>query len=88
LTTNLLMFNIINEKLIILGDERKPLYPEGYVVPADVIFRVYSKEKVFELLDTGSESNNFVEIRGGIITVTNGDYTLEFGSLCPPWCSS
>ncbi len=29
MTSNLLMFNIIGEKLIILGDKRKILYPEG-----------------------------------------------------------
>lgn len=86
-TVNLLMFNIIDDRIIVLGDNRKPLYPDGYTPPPDRIFRVYSKAKVLELIESGGDNNSFVEIRGNIITVTNGDYTLEYGALCPPWCS-
>lgn len=86
-TQNLLMFNFIDDKLIILGDDRKPLYPEGFIFSADTVFKVYSKAKVLELISTGGNDNNFIELRADKITITNGDYTLEFGSLCPPWCS-
>jgi hypothetical protein len=86
-TQNLLMFNFIDDKLIILGDYRKPLYPERIIISADTIFKVYSKAKVLELISTGGNDNNFIELRADKITITNGDYTLEFGSLCPPWCS-
>ena len=86
-TQNLLMFQFINEKLIILGDDRKPLYPEGFMSPADTVFKVYSKPKVLELIQIGGNDNNFIELRTDTLTITNGDYTLEFGSLCPPWCS-
>lgn len=87
-TTNLLMFDFIDERLIILGDDRNLLYPDGaHFLPEDV-FKVYSKEKVLELMETGGESDNFVEIRTDNVTITNGDYTLEFGTFCPPWCGS
>ena len=86
-TPNLLMFNIIDDRLAILGDDRKPLYPDGYTPSPDIIFRVFSREKVLELIETGGDSVNSVEFRGNIITITNGDYTLEFGAFCPPWCS-
>lgn len=87
-TQNLLMFKFLNEKLIILGDDRKPLYPEGAVIAADIEFKVYSKAKVLELIQTGGDDNNFIQLRTNTLTITNGDYTLEFGSLCPPWCSA
>ena len=86
-TLYLLMFNIIDDRLIILGDDRKLLYPVGIQVPEETVFTVYSKSKVLELIETGRESDNSVEVRRDKITVTNGDHTLEFGSLCPPWCS-
>ena len=86
-TGNLLMFNIIDDRLIILGDNRKPLYPQGVQISDDIVFSVYTKTKVLELIESGLQSDNFVEVRGEKITITNGDHTLEFGSLCPPWCS-
>ncbi len=86
ITSNLLMFNIIGGKLVILGDGRKILYPEGFQVPADTTFKVYSKIKVLELIESGGTDNNFVEFRGDTLTITNGSSTLEFGSLCPPLC--
>lgn len=86
MTANLLMFNIIEEKLIILGDNRKVLYPEGLNVPADTIFKVFSKSKVLELIKSGSGDENFIEFRGDTLTISNNDSTLEYGSLCPPWC--
>ena len=88
MSSNLLMFNIINGKLIILGDKREILYPEGYSVAAETVFKVYSKTKVLELMETGGAEDNFVEFRGETLTITNGDSCLEFGSLCPPVCGS
>jgi hypothetical protein len=86
-TDKYLMFKIINGVLYILGDGRSVLVPsEGYVDP-DEIFTVYSKSKVDELIDTGGEETNLVEIRNNVLTVTNGQYTLESGSWCPPLCS-
>lgn len=87
MTQNLLMFQIINEKLIILGDNKKTLFPEDFLVPAFTVFKVFSKAKVLELIQSGGNDNNSIERRTGTLTITNGDYTLEFGSLCPPWCS-
>ena len=86
-TSKLLMFNFINKSLVILGDDRKPLYPEETAVSAVPVFTVYSKEKVLELIKTGGDNNNFVELRSEKLTITNGNATLEFGSFCPPWCS-
>lgn len=86
-TENLLMFIFMENKLIILGDNRNPLYPEGVSISSDDIFKVYSKAKVLELIQFGGNVNNYIELRMDKITITNGEYTLEFGSMCPPWCS-
>ena len=86
-TNKYLMFKIINGKLYILGDNRSVLFPsEGYLNPEEV-FAVYSKSKVYELIDTGGEKINAVENRNGIFSVTNGLYTLEASGWCPPLCS-
>jgi hypothetical protein len=86
-TNKYLMFKIINGILYILGDNRSVLFPsEGYINPEEV-FAVYSKSKVYELIDTGGEKINAVENRNGIFSVTNGLYTLEASHWCPPLCS-
>ena len=86
-TNKYLMFKIINGILYILGDNRSVLFPsEGYINPEEV-FAVYSKSKVYELIDTGGEKINAVENRNGIFSVTNGLYTLEASLWCPPLCS-
>jgi len=87
-TSFLLMFKIIDNRLFILGDDRKPIYPEGEVPPQETVFKVFSKDKIRELLDTGGDTNNFVELRADTLTITNSDKTLEFGSMCPPWCTA
>jgi hypothetical protein len=86
-TEDLLMFNFKGDQLFILGDARKPLYPEGVSISLDDIFKVYSKAKVLELIQSGGTVNNYIELRTDRITITNVEYTLEFGSMCPPWCS-
>jgi hypothetical protein len=86
-TKDLMMFNILNNQLYILGDNRKILYPINAQISTDSVFKVYSKTKVMELLIQGQNKYATIENRNGTITVTNGNFTLEYGSLCPPWCS-
>ena len=86
-TTKYLMFKIIEDALYILGDGRSVLYPsESYIDPEEV-FAVYSKSIVNELMKTGGEETNAVENRNGLITITNGEYTLDSANWCPPICS-
>jgi hypothetical protein len=86
-TKDLMMFNILNNQLYILGDNRKILYPINAQISTDSVFKVYSKTKVMELLIQGQNKYATIENRNETITVTNGNFTLEYGSLCPPWCS-
>ena len=86
-TVSFIMFRINNGNLIILGDKRKLLYPSGIVVsPADEM-RLFSVSLVKKLINDGNETNTKIEIRNNnILTLTNGNYTLEMSWPCPPSC--
>jgi vesicle coat complex subunit len=86
-TKDLMMFNIQNNQLYILGDNRKILYPSNAQFSTDSVFKVYSKTKVLELLNQGQNKYTTIENRNETITITNGNITLEYGTFCPPWCS-
>ena len=47
---------------------------------------MFSKSKVEELLKLGKNIATFVEYRGNVLTITNGAYTLELSTDCPPNC--
>lgn len=82
----IIMFKIIENDVYILGDKRKVLLPEGAVINSSEIFSVYSTSKVKDLLTIGSSSMTFVEKRKDVLTITNGNSTLEYSLLCPPIC--
>ena len=84
---NYLMFKIISDKLYILGDNRSVLYPQNESVDSNEEFAVYSKSKVIELLETGGENTTIIEQRYQVYSLTNGVYTLENSSWCPPMCN-
>ena len=85
-TDKVLMFNITDNKLFILGDGRKPIYPVSAIVSSKEVFRVYSTSLIRELISKGkSDTINFEE-RNSVLTITNGEYLLEFAAYCPPIC--
>ncbi|MCF8261541.1 MAG: hypothetical protein K9J12_12260 [Melioribacteraceae bacterium] len=85
-TESILMFSIFEKKAIILGNKRKVIYPKSEIIPKEFRFMVYSTDKVQELLNLGGEKFTLVEIRKKVITLSNGNFTLEFGLGCPPFC--
>jgi hypothetical protein len=85
-TNKYLMFKIIGNTLYILGDGRTVLYPQAGSVDSAEVFAVYSKSKVNELTEKGEESTTVVERRNEVYSLTNGQYTLEVGNWCPPFC--
>lgn len=86
-TNNLLMFNIKDEKLYILGDGRESVYPAGFAPEQSEVYTVYSKSKIEELINEGKADRTIIEQRKDVLSVTNGIYTLENSSWCPPFCS-
>ena len=81
------MFNTKDGKLSILCEGRVLLYPAGFSVKADEKYATYSKSKVEELLNSGKADTTVVEQRKEVMSVTNGQYTMEIMNWCPPFCS-
>jgi len=85
-TEIVLMFNINDNKLFILGDGRKPIYPLIETVNSEEVFRVFSVSLIQELIEKGKSSITYFEKRNTVLTITNGEYLLEYGLPCPPVC--
>lgn len=85
-TDTYILFNIIDDGLVILDNKRAAMYPEGAAIPAEQKFKLFSVTKVDELIEKGAAENVNVELRDCILTVSNGEYVLELGTYCPPWC--
>ncbi|MDR3666987.1 MAG: hypothetical protein P4L35_09105 [Ignavibacteriaceae bacterium] len=86
-TVNFIMFRINNGNLIILGDNRKSLHPSGIKISPQDEMRVFSVSLLKKLISDGNETNTKIEIRNNnILTLTNGNYTLEMSWPCPPTC--
>ena len=86
-TIKVIMFKIYNQKLVILGDERKVLLNQStYNINNVDEFRLFSKSKLEELLMKGLDKYTFIELRNGVLTISNNAYTLEDSVPCPPFC--
>lgn len=86
-SSNYLMFRIFNGNLTILGDNRLVLFPANSVVNPQDVFEYFSISLIRQLISDGNSTVTFVEVRNnGIVTLTSGDYTLETGAFCPPYC--
>jgi hypothetical protein len=85
--SNYIMFRIYNNNIFILDSERRPIYPESAIIKPEDVFRCFSISMVIKTLSTGNELTTSIELRNNnIITITNGNSTLEMGVLCPPFC--
>ncbi|MCE1187896.1 MAG: hypothetical protein LWX56_02045 [Ignavibacteria bacterium] len=85
-TTGVMMFNIENGKLTILGANRVVLYPKEAVVPDSVVFHSYSISQIVELEKKGEAKNLQVEARKSVLSISNGTFVMEIGAPCPPYC--
>ena len=85
-TDKVLMFNINDNKLFILGDGRKLIYPDSVVVSKKEVFRVFSTSLIRELISKGKSKIINFEKRKSVFTISDGDYLLELSELCPPIC--
>ena len=85
-TDKVLMFNITDNKLFILGDDRKSIYQANAVVSSKEVFSVYSISLIQELISKGKSNTINFEKRHSVLTISNGEYLLEFSEYCPPIC--
>ena len=86
-TNNFIMFKIIEGEVIVLDKNRNVLYPEGKTINSQEVFTMYSVSVMNELLSLGSNAKVFVEQRSTVLSISYGGYTLEFGTICPPFCN-
>lgn len=85
-TNSILMFKITEDGFIVLGNKRKHLFPAGITVDDTVEFKAFSVSVIKELIEKGKEPYTSIEKRDEVISLTNGEYTMEFAVGCPPNC--
>lgn len=81
-----LLFHILESKLVVLDKNRNAMMGDAKAFDAVTPFHVFSTSKVIELLKSGNAPTTTVELRKGVLSVTNGEYTMEYSTLCPPVC--
>jgi hypothetical protein len=87
LTTDYIMFRIDKDSLTILDNKRNAIYPKNAVVKETDIYKYASVSLVSKLLIGGKESVTKVELRNfGILSISNGEFVLEWVAPCPPDC--
>lgn len=87
LTTDYIMFRIDKDSLTILDNNRNAIYPKNAVVKESEIFKYCSVSLLNKLLVGGKMSITNIELRNfGILSISNGEFVLEFQSPCPPDC--
>ena len=79
-------FSVGYKNFIISGQNRTSVYPMVKEISKTEPLRIYSTDMVKKLITIGQESSTMVEYRDDVITLTNGNYTLEESILCPPIC--
>ncbi|MHA1988840.1 MAG: hypothetical protein ACW98D_19650 [Promethearchaeota archaeon] len=85
-TNNYLMFKIVSGQAIVLNNNRNVLHPIGNLVNVEDVFTMFSVSIINDLLTKSNNNIVFVEQRSGVLSITNGGYTLEVGVKCPPIC--
>ena len=81
-----IMFRVKDNKAVITGSNRNPLYPKNAKVTQDEVLRVYSSKMVLELIATGRKEVVTIQLRESTTTIENGASVLELGFPCPPLC--
>ncbi len=85
-SVNVIMFKLMNNELYILDNDRNVMLPFGATINSTEIFSMYSVVIVQQLLSDGNSPFTTVEKRKDVLTITNGEFTLEYSILCPPLC--
>lgn len=85
-SSDVLMFNLLDNNIYVLDNNRNVLLPVGGTVNSSDIFSVYLIAVIQELISKGGSATTFIERRNEVLTITNGESTLEWSTLCPPFC--
>lgn len=82
-----IMFAEESGELFVAGAGRMILSANIQSSSANLVFHVYSVTKVNELVTLGNDQITFVEFRSDVVDLKNGEFILEYGMICPPFCS-
>jgi len=85
-TDSVIMFGVENATLFIAGKGRNVLQPVGGTLFPEFIMRVFQILKVEELLKLGNSEITEIELRDEVLDLKNGEFILELGTPCPPYC--
>lgn len=85
---NFLKLRFDGPDLSILSNERRVLFQTGSLrtFAATEQLKVYSASVIKELLSKGQSATITIERRENVMSVTNGNYTMEEAACCPPDC--
>lgn len=86
-TDNRIMFKFIDNELFVFGDGRKVLYANSFKpISKSMVLHSFDVSIFKRFMEKNSENNISVELRGKVLTLTKGNYTLEYATPCPPFC--
>jgi hypothetical protein len=84
---DVLMFKMVSDAPVILGNGRIPLYPDvAAKISGEEVFHMFSISVIKELIASGGKDITIIEQREKHLTVTNGATTMELAGDCPPYC--
>lgn len=82
-----IMFRLENGVLHVLDEHRNILASDQEYIDEQVVFKVYSRSRVEELILKGGMDICTFENRKTVFSVTNGGTTMEKSIPCPPYCN-
>ncbi len=85
-TENYIMFKLVNNKAIVLDNNRNVISPAGFLINSGDAFTYYKVSVVNELLSKGNNNTVYIQKRANVLSISTGGYTMEVGVQCPPFC--
>ncbi|OGU35552.1 MAG: hypothetical protein A2068_02160 [Ignavibacteria bacterium GWB2_35_6b] len=84
-TDRYMMFNFVNDELIILNRNRKTIHG-NYQPKSSEVFHVYRTSVFEELLAKYPNNKISFQLREKKFSVENGNFVMEMTDPCPPFC--
>jgi hypothetical protein len=85
-TEDTFLIKIIGKDLFILDNKKNLLFKTGGDLPENEKLFVYSISVIKTLIEKGKDERIFFEKRKDVLSVLNGNFIMERGSSCPPFC--
>ena len=80
------LITVRNGRISLANEKKQVLAGDIQTIGTTETVYIFGKDKVAEFISLIGSSPIQVEERGSTITLTAGDYTLEYALPCPPTC--